>query len=224
MQVYARANERWPLHAHRVMNATTQDCRSKMGDDFVITHHRNLLQCNRPGQNGGTEYGNVMYRYREDRARLQRELDACRSSLHCGIMEAFTTSVSPSLMASSMSSSCTNLLLLIVVTTLSGRKIKKRDATTTTSGNVIAKAASTQTRSGRITKKSKSSGSGKTKTSSSHTCSSQPQNPSWLNRKKIDTKHWTILDTDSKKQRKVSMTPDKKYYYIQKSDGKTLYF
>ncbi|TAQ84960.1 hypothetical protein B7494_g6711 [Chlorociboria aeruginascens] len=58
-----------PVHAHRIVNAAALTARSKMGEDIIIEHHRNLLQCPRTG---GTSYvyGTVRRRYRYDATKL----------------------------------------------------------------------------------------------------------------------------------------------------------
>ncbi|KAK4184907.1 hypothetical protein QBC35DRAFT_365960, partial [Podospora australis] len=71
-EVYARDTDVGrPLHAHRVTDAANGTCESKMGDDFRIQHHRDMLQCTH--LNGPTfEYGVVQARYRYDATRLRQ--------------------------------------------------------------------------------------------------------------------------------------------------------
>ncbi|KAG8156907.1 hypothetical protein KVR01_013320 [Diaporthe batatas] len=66
-----------PLHAHRVESVDPNSvlCSSKMGDDFLIHHPRDLLQCVRPSSNQ-YEYGLVQYRYRFDAAKFKKAKDS----------------------------------------------------------------------------------------------------------------------------------------------------
>lgn len=80
-EVYAKQSEpRVPLHAHRVVgpaqdNRNVMECSSKMGDDFLIRHPRDLLQCKR-ATSAIWEYGIVQYRFRHDADRYKREQDS----------------------------------------------------------------------------------------------------------------------------------------------------
>ncbi|KAK3901271.1 hypothetical protein C8A05DRAFT_35050 [Staphylotrichum tortipilum] len=75
VQVYARASDlNRPLHAHRITDAATLGCESKMGGDFAIQHHQGLLQCTRPTSQQ-MEYGLAVARYRYDEARHKAWLE-----------------------------------------------------------------------------------------------------------------------------------------------------
>ncbi|KAK3296675.1 uncharacterized protein B0H64DRAFT_456081 [Chaetomium fimeti] len=75
VEVYAKPSDLGrPLHAHRITDAASGTCESKMGADFAIQHHRNLLQCNHPNSTR-SEYGVVVARYRYDGVRYARWLE-----------------------------------------------------------------------------------------------------------------------------------------------------
>jgi len=75
IQVYARTSDlNRPLHAHRITDAANQACESKMGADFAIQHHQDLLQCTMPTSQQ-MEYGMAVARYRYDEPRHKTWLE-----------------------------------------------------------------------------------------------------------------------------------------------------
>lgn len=85
-EAYAKQTEPTiPLHAHRFKGSTQDNrnvlqCSSKMGDDYLILHPRDLLQCKRAtaSANAGWEYGIVHYRFRFDGVRYKKEQDSSK--------------------------------------------------------------------------------------------------------------------------------------------------
>ncbi|KAK4245964.1 hypothetical protein C7999DRAFT_33668 [Corynascus novoguineensis] len=116
VQVYAKPSDlNRPLHAHRITDAATMTCESKMGADFAIQHHQNLLQCKRP-DSSQMEYSTAVTRYRYDAARHQKYLE-----------EEVTTSTGRKLKRKDTSF------------TESGRPIAKQNAAVTKSGKITKK-------------------------------------------------------------------------------------
>lgn len=62
------------MHAHRIINAASKLCESKIDRDFAFKHHQDLLQCLEPYQTT-MWFGTTVARYRYDAARHKRYLD-----------------------------------------------------------------------------------------------------------------------------------------------------
>lgn len=83
-EVYAKPTEpSVPIHAHRIEGPVSTGsevivCSSKMGNDVLITHPRDLLQCKRTtSERARYEYGLVQYRFRFDHARYAISWRSC---------------------------------------------------------------------------------------------------------------------------------------------------
>lgn len=95
-EAYAKQTEpRIPLHAHRFKgpaqnNRNVLECSSKMGDDYLIVHPRDLLQCKRAtSANAGWEYGLVYYRFRFDAVRYKKDQDSSKFQLFSKAFECY---------------------------------------------------------------------------------------------------------------------------------------
>ncbi|KAK4144896.1 uncharacterized protein C8A04DRAFT_27393 [Dichotomopilus funicola] len=74
IQVYGIPSSKRPSHAHRIIDAASKLCESKMEGIMAIKHHQDLLQCTMPGSSS-MWLGTTVARYRYDAARHKQYLD-----------------------------------------------------------------------------------------------------------------------------------------------------